>query len=203
MRWAPPRGATNYLLPGRPGRGPPVLIFRGRKSASRAEGRGGPRLGGGAHQRGVAGASRRGAGPDGRGRAWGGADRTGRADRTRAGVGRGRANVSLRAAFRLWPLGALPLLPPSSAIPRVLACPRREPEPLAGVAAASWALNESAVGGGLRGAARHGSGGLSSALGRSRGLRLLRREPGAEAVAAVAARLSPPPMARSRRRRRC
>lgn len=170
-------------LEGEERKGPASAHLPGRKSASRAEGRGGPWLGGGTHQRGVAGASRRGAGPDGRGRAWGGADRT--------------------RAFRLWPLGALPLLPPSSAIPRVLACPRREPEPLAGVAAASWALNESAVGGGLRGAARHGSGGLSSALGRSRGLRLLRRVPGAEAVAAVAARLSPPPMARPRRRRRC
>lgn len=60
-------------------------------------GEAGPRLGGGAHQRGVAGASRRGAGPD----------------RTRAGVGRGHANVRLRVTFRLWPLGALPLLPPS------------------------------------------------------------------------------------------
>lgn len=126
----------------------------------------------------------------------------GGAGRTRAGVGRGCVDVSLRAAFRLGPLGALPLLPPSSAIPRVLACPWREPEPLAGVAAASRALNEGAVGGGLRGAARHGSGGLSSALGRNRGLRL-RRKPGAEAVAAVAACLSPPPMARPRRRRRC
>lgn len=74
-----------------------------------------------------------------------------------------------------------------SLCPRALASPRREPEQLAEIAAGSRALSKNAVGGGLRGAARHGRGGVSSARGRSRRLRLLRCNPGAEAVAAVAA----------------
>lgn len=76
------------------------------------------------------------------------------------------------------------LLSPMSASLRALACPRREPEPLAEVAAGSRTPNENTVGGGLRGATRHGPGGVSTAWGRRRGLRLLRRKPGPEAVAA-------------------
>lgn len=140
--------------------------------------------------------------------AWGGAE--GGAGPTRAGVGQGSRTPAARHGCRA-SLRTLPLTAVLSAYPRVLACPRREPEPLAEVAAGSGALNKNTVGGGLRGATRHGRGGVSTAWGRSRGLGLLRRKPGAEAVSswgrclsvAVAARTSPPSMARPRRRRRC
>lgn len=108
---------------------------------------------------------------------------------TRAGVGRGSRTP---ACTQDSPCDAADAQAPAVwlAYPRALACPRREPEPLAEVAAWSRALNENAVGGCLRGPARHGRCGVSSVWGRSR--RLLRLKPGPEAgTAGVAVCRSP------------
>lgn len=120
--------------------------------------------------------------------AWGGA----------AGRGRGRRGPAWGGALEPQPArqaspcaaADAPAPAVSLAYPRALACPRREPEPLAEVAAWSPALNENAVGGCLRGPARHGRCGVSSVWGRSR--RLLRLKPGPEAgTAGVAVCRSP------------
>lgn len=152
--------------------------FLRRESASRAEWEGpGPGQG---------------AGPRGRGR--GGTD----AGRRGAGL---REHQPVRPPFAAPRRGTLSLPRPTWLFRACSPCPRREPEPLAEVGAASRAPNGSAVGGGLRGAARHGRGGVSSAWGRSRGLRLLlRRAPGAEAVVTGAAACRPPSPPACRRR---